>query len=152
MSSSGAGSGMAGMAVAIPIPNIDGRRHTNNVSKILNILAIWPAVKGQFIKLLVWRKAQVRNILQTFFVFVEQVLKTRIFCNRFNQTNLGCWSAYLIRSVIVTDLRYLFFFRISFPFRTICLQINCIINKNKIRLSDIYATDRANSVCQTDVK
>jgi hypothetical protein len=31
--SSGAGSGMAGMALAIPIPNIDGRRHTNNVKK-----------------------------------------------------------------------------------------------------------------------
>jgi hypothetical protein len=49
--SSGAGSGMAGMALAIPIPNIDGRRHTNSVKKKkLKILAIWPAVKGQFIK------------------------------------------------------------------------------------------------------
>lgn len=47
------------MAIAIPVPNIDGRCHINNVSKILNTLAIWPAVKGLFIKLLVWCKSQV---------------------------------------------------------------------------------------------
>jgi len=29
----GAGSYLAGMAVAIPILNVDGRRHTNNFSK-----------------------------------------------------------------------------------------------------------------------
>jgi len=29
----GAGSYVAGMAVAIPILNVDGRRHTNNFSK-----------------------------------------------------------------------------------------------------------------------
>jgi len=31
--SKGAGSYLAGMAVAIPILNVDGRRHTNNFSK-----------------------------------------------------------------------------------------------------------------------
>ena len=31
----GAGSYLAGMAVAIPILNVDGRRHTNNFSKII---------------------------------------------------------------------------------------------------------------------
>jgi len=29
----GAGSYLAGMAVAVPILNVDGRRHTNNFSK-----------------------------------------------------------------------------------------------------------------------
>ena len=32
-SSKGAGSYLAGMAVAIPILNVEGRRHTNNFSK-----------------------------------------------------------------------------------------------------------------------
>jgi len=31
----GAGSYLAGMAVAIPILNVDGRRHTNNFSKYI---------------------------------------------------------------------------------------------------------------------
>jgi len=33
ISDKGAGSYLAGMAVAIPILNVDGRRHTNNFSK-----------------------------------------------------------------------------------------------------------------------
>jgi len=33
VSGKGAGSYLAGMAVAIPILNVDGRRHTNNFSK-----------------------------------------------------------------------------------------------------------------------
>jgi len=33
VSTKGAGSYLAGMAVAIPILNVDGRRHTNNFSK-----------------------------------------------------------------------------------------------------------------------
>ena len=33
----GAGSYLAGMAVAIPILNVDGRRHTNNFSKIFDM-------------------------------------------------------------------------------------------------------------------
>jgi hypothetical protein len=145
--SSGTGRAMAGMALAVPIHNNDGRHHKNSVKKLQNS-AIWPAMEGRFIK------AQIRILyrMQTVFVFIEQALKTRIFCNRFNQMDLGCWSVYLNCSFIVTDLRYLFFFRISFPLRTICLQTKCIINKNKVKASDRYATHRENSICQTDVK
>ena len=40
LSVKGAGSYLAGMAVAIPILNVDGRRHTNNFSKIFKMLRI----------------------------------------------------------------------------------------------------------------
>jgi hypothetical protein len=48
---------MAGMAVAIPIHKVDGRRYTNKVNKVFNVWAIWLAANGQFIKLLVKRKS-----------------------------------------------------------------------------------------------
>jgi hypothetical protein len=83
--SSGAGSGMAGMALAIPIPNMDGRRHTNNVKKIENFAHLASDQRPVYQSTSPFFFFR----MQTVFVFIEQVLKTRIFCNHF-QPN-GPW-------------------------------------------------------------
>ena len=43
----GAGSYLAGMAVAIPILNVDGRRHTNNFSKDIWYVVIIMKIQSQ---------------------------------------------------------------------------------------------------------
>ena len=47
ISSKGAGSYLAGMAVAIPILNVDGRRHTNNFSKDILYVVIIMKIQSQ---------------------------------------------------------------------------------------------------------